>query len=253
MMLGLEDKVVIVTGGAKGIGRAYVEAFVEAGARVAIADVDQPAAENLAAELTRNGHDVLSKGVNISNLSDCLTLTKATWDRWHRLDVLVNNAAVYATIERKPFTDITGDEWDQVMAVNLRGMLFCTQAVFPYMKQQRYGKIINISSSTIFNGSPNFLHYVTSKAGVVGFTRSLAREVGEDGIRVNAVAPGLTASGTNEKVTLPGRFEKAIMGRCLKRQEIPKDLVGSVLFLASSYSDFITGQLINVDGGGNFH
>ncbi len=252
-MFDLADKVVIITGGAKGIGRAYVEAFAEAGACVAITDIDGPAAEILADQLGQKGHSVLARGLDVSDDHRCHQVAKDIWNYWHRIDVLVNNAAIYSPLKRKPFTEIDGGEWDHVMAVNLRGMLFCVQAVFPYMKEQGYGKVINISSSTIFKGSPYFLHYVTSKAGVVGFTRALAREVGEYGIRVNAVAPGLTSTGDNETVTLPGRFEKTASERCLKRPELPQDLAGTVMFLASSHSDFITGQLINVDGGASMH
>jgi len=252
-MWDLDGKAVIVTGGAKGIGQAYVEAFADAGARVAIADIDQSAGEKLAAEQAAKGHDVMARVVDVSVDASCNRLVEEVWDRWSRLDVLVNNAAVYADLGRKAFAEISGAEWDRVMAVNLRGLFFCAQAVFRYMKQQGHGKIINISSSTIFKGSPFFLHYVTSKAGVIGFTRALAREVGEYGIMVNAIAPGLTVTGTNESVTPPERFEQAIATRCLKRAEVPKDLVGAVLFLASCHSDFITGQLINVDGGASMY
>ncbi len=252
-MWGVEDKVVIITGGGKGIGRAYVKAFAEAGARVFIADIDSSAAETLAVELRHKGHRVLGRAVNVADFSNCQAMAKDVWNEWHGIHVLVNNAAIYSTLTRKSFTEISGDEWDQVMAVNLRGMLFCAQAVFPYMKQQKSGKIINISSSTIFKGSPYFLHYVTSKAGVVGFTRALAREVGENGITVNALAPGLTATGMNEQVSPAERFQNAIADRCIKRVEIPEDLIGAVLFLASSHSDFITGQLINLDGGSSMH
>lgn len=252
-MWGLEGKTVIVTGGAKGIGQAYVEAFAEAGARVAIADIDRSSAETVASKLMKNGKTTLVKRVDVSSFSQCRSLAEEVWDKWHSVDILVNNAAVYSILRRKPFIEITGEEWDQLMAVNLKGMFFCCQAVYPYMKQKKYGKIINISSSTIFKGSPLFIHYVTSKSGVVGFTRALAREIGADGIRVNAVAPGLTETGINEGVTLPEGFKSAIAGRALKRPEVPNDLVGTVLFLASSHSDFITGQLINVDGGVNLY
>ncbi len=252
-MWGLEDKVVIITGGAKGIGRAYVKAFAEVDARVVIADIDSSASETLAAELQQKGHRVLGRTLNVADFSSCQAMAEEVWNDWHGIHVLVNNAAIYSPLTRKSFTEISGDEWDQVMAVNLRGMFFCVQAVFPYMKQQKGGKIINISSSTIFKGSPYFLHYVTSKAGVVGFTRALAREVSENGITVNALAPGLTATGLNEQVSPAEQFQKAIADRCIKRTEIPEDLIGAVLFLASSHSDFITGQLINVDGGSSMH
>jgi 3-oxoacyl-[acyl-carrier protein] reductase len=246
----LEGKVVIITGGAKGIGRKYSEAFCKSGARVAIADIDQSAAETVAAKLIKGGAEVIAVKVDVADLNDCRSLTEQVWKQWRRLDVLVNNAAIYSTIKRKPFIEISGDEWDQVMAVNLKGMFFCAQAVFPYMKQQGSGKIINISSSSIFKGSPFFVHYVTSKAGVIGMTRALARESGEFGICVNAVSPGLTVTEENIAETPPDRFQNAVNIRCIKRQQIPEDLVGALLFLASSQSDFITGQLINVDGGG---
>ncbi len=252
-MWDMGDKVVIVTGGGKGIGRAYVEAFAASGARVAIADIDQAAAENIATELQNKGHQVVARNVDVSDAESCRNLARDVWAEWQGIHVLVNNAAIYSTLTRKSFMEIEGEEWNQVMAVNLRGMLFCSQAVFPYMKQQQYGKIINISSSSIFKGSPHFLHYVTSKAGVVGFTRALAREVGEEGITVNAVSPGLTDSGVNEQVSPAERFKKAVTDRCLKRSELPNDLTGTVLFLASRHSDFITGQLLNVDGGASMH
>ncbi len=252
-MWGLKDKVAIITGGAKGIGSAYVKAFAEADARVVIADIDSSASENLAVELRQKGHRVMGRTLNVADFSSCQTMAKDVWNEWHGIHILVNNAAIYSPLTRKSFTEISGDEWDQVMAVNLRGMLFCAQAVFPYMKQQKSGKIINISSSTIFKGAPYFLHYVTSKAGVVGFTRALAREVGENGITVNALAPGLTATGLNEQVSSAERFQQAISDRCIKRTEMPEDLIGTVLFLASSHSDFMTGQLINVDGGSSMH
>jgi 3-oxoacyl-[acyl-carrier protein] reductase len=253
IMWGIENKTIIVTGGAKGIGRAYVEAFAEGRARVAIADIDQEAAERLASELQQKGHQVLAVKTDVSDFKSCQSLAGEVWKEWQGIHALVNNAAIYSTLMRKSFMEISQDEWNQVMAVNLRGMLFCCQAVFPYMKEQKYGKIINISSTTIFKGSPLFLHYVTSKAGVVGFTRALAREVGEEGIMVNAITPGLTDSGENAKVTPAERFKKAIADRCLKRPEYPRDLTGAVLFLASMHSDFITGQIINVDGGGDMH
>lgn len=252
-MLGLERKVVVITGGASGIGRSYVESFVEYGACVAVADIDQSAAESLAADLSGDGKEVMAGRVDVSCLDDVRAFFEKVWQKWQRLDILVNNAAVYSSLERKSFLGISEKEWDQVLSVNLKGMFFCSQAAFPYMKQINGGRIINISSSSIFKGSPYFVHYVTSKAGVVGFTRALAREAGEYGITVNAVAPGLTVTDANVVHTPPDRFNKAILGRCIKREQLPEDLTGIVLFLASSHSDFITGQLINVDGGNSMY
>jgi len=168
-------------------------------------------------------------------------------------EVLVNNAAIYAPLKRRSFMEIPVEEWDRVMEVNLRGLFLCARAVFPAMKAQGKGKIINISSGTFFKGIPHFIHYTTSKGGVVGFTRSLARELGEFGIRVNAVAPGLTMSGQNEATTDEDVRQFNIRSRMLQRTEVPEDIVGTVVFLASDGSDFITGQTILVDGGSSVH
>src|SRR6185436_1750979 len=176
-------------------------------------------------------------------------LTAMTWS--HSSTGICMNGR--RTIVRRPFMQIPVEEWDQVMAVNLRGLFLCARAVFPAMKTRGKGKIISISSSTFFKGVPNYIHYTTSKGGVVGFTRSLARELGEFGIRVNAIAPGFTLSGENEK-NMPDEGKEAnIRLRMLKRAEVPEDLVGTLVFLASDDSDFITGQTILVDGGGSVH
>ncbi len=168
-----------------------------------------------------------------------------------RIDILVNNAAIFINIERRPFYQITAEEWDRISAVNIKGPFLCAKAVFPQMKEQRSGKIINISSSTAYWGTPNFLHYVASKAALIGMTRSLAREVGEYGICVNAIAPGLVEhEGQNAPKALT---ELQLKARSIKRLERPEDLLGTVVFLASSDSDFMTGQTIVVDGGSVFH
>jgi NAD(P)-dependent dehydrogenase (short-subunit alcohol dehydrogenase family) len=168
-----------------------------------------------------------------------------------RIDILVNNAAIFINIQRQPFYQITAEEWDRVSAVNIKGPFLCAKAVFPQMKEQRSGKIINISSSTAYWGTPNFLHYVASKAALIGMTRSLAREVGEYGICVNAIAPGLVEhEGQNAPKALT---ELQLKARSIKRLERPEDLFGTVVFLASPDSDFMTGQTIVVDGGSVFH
>ena len=168
-----------------------------------------------------------------------------------RIDILVNNAAIFINIQRHPFYEITSDEWDKVSAVNIKGPFLCAKAVFPQMKEQKGGKIINISSSTAYWGTPNFLHYVASKAALIGMTRSLAREVGEFGICVNAIAPGLVEhEGQNAPKALT---ELQLKERSIKRLQTPDDLMGTLVFLCSSDSDFMTGQAIVVDGGSIFH
>jgi NAD(P)-dependent dehydrogenase (short-subunit alcohol dehydrogenase family) len=178
-----------------------------------------------------------------------------TIEGFGRIDILVNNAAIFADVVKRPFHEMLVEEWDRMMGVNLRGIFLCCKAVYPQMKKQGKGKIINVSSGTVFSGNPYLIHYVTSKGGVIAFTRVLAREVGNDGICVNAVAPGFTISeAIRENPTFPEQTRTMVTGtRCFKRDEQSEDVTGTVLFLASDDSDFITGQTIVVDGGGVFH
>ena len=247
----LKDKVVIVTGGSKGIGRVYCLGVAAEGARVVVADVADP--KSTVEEVEARGAQALGVACDVAREEDTLRLATETLTRFGRIDVLVNNAALYGPLKRRPFMEIPVDEWDRVMAVNLRGLFLCSRAVFPAMKGQGAGAIINIASGTFFKGVPHYIHYTTSKGGVVGFTRSLARELGDFGIRVNAIAPGFTLSGENEK-NMPDEGKAAnVRVRMLKRAEVPEDLVGTLIFLASDDSRFITGQTIVVDGGGSVH
>ena len=247
----LTDRVVIVTGGGQGIGRAYALGLAAEGARVVVADIADPAL--VVKEIEARGGQALGVGCDVSQEGDTQHLATTAMARFGRIDVLVNNAAVYGTLKRRSFMEIPVEEWDRVMAVNLRGLFLCARAVFPAMKAQGKGKIINIASSTFFKGVPHYIHYTTSKGGVVGFTRSLARELGDFGIRVNAIAPGFTLSGENEKNISEERKAANIRMRMLQRAQVPEDLVGTVVFLASDDSDFMTGQTIVVDGGGSVH
>jgi NAD(P)-dependent dehydrogenase (short-subunit alcohol dehydrogenase family) len=249
----LKDKVVIVTGGGRGLGKAYAQRLAEEGARVAVADIIDSGDTKLSIE--EKGGQVIAVVADVTKEDSVKELARQTIDRFGRIDVLINNAAIFADLSKKSFIDISVAEWDRMMSVNLRGTFLCTKAVYPQMKKQGKGKIINVSSGTFFTGVPGFLHYVTSKGGVVGFTRALAREVGNDGISVNAIAPGLTV---NEAVLKSGMYPpealKFVAGtRCFKRNEQPDDLVGTIVFLASDESDFITGQTIVVDGGAVVH
>jgi 3-oxoacyl-[acyl-carrier protein] reductase len=247
----LAEKVAIVTGAGSGMGRAIAIEFVRQGAHVVVADINVVAARQTLEELTHVPGKGAAVQVDVTNKADTIRMRDETIQLFGRIDVLVNNAAVYGTLKRRPFMEIPVEEWDRVMAVNLRGLFLCARAVFPTMKAQGKGKIINIASSTFFKGVPHYIHYTTSKGGVVGFTRSLARELGEFGIRVNAIAPGFTLSGENEK-NMPAEGKEAnVRARMLKRAEIPEDIVGTLVFLASDDSDFITGQTIVVDGGGS--
>ena len=255
MIEGLKDKVVIVTGGGHGIGKAYCLAFGQARARVVPADIDGPAAEQVAAQVSgKTEGKSLALRVDVADQESTKQMARAVLERFGRIDVLVNNAAIFATIpmNRGGIESIDPAEWDRMMAVNVKGLFFCSRAVLPTMRAQRSGKIINISSGTVLSGSAGRIHYVTSKAGVIGFTRTLAREVGDDNIQVNCIAPGSTLSEENPTEEIIRMRQASVQGRTLKRLQKPEDLVGVMLFLASPLSDFMTGQTVSVDGGQNF-
>jgi 3-oxoacyl-[acyl-carrier protein] reductase len=254
MIAALKDKVVIVTGGGHGIGKAYCRGFGKAKSRVVVADIDQPAAQQVTAEIAKNGAQALAVHVDVSDEKSTKDMAAAALQRFGRVDVLINNAAIFATIpmNRGRIETIDPAEWDRLIAVNLRGLFFCCRAVLPTMRNQKSGKIINIASGTVFAGSPGRIHYVTSKAATIGFTRTLAREVGDDNINVNCLAPGNTLSEENPtEETIRLRQSSAGL-RALKRVQVPQDVVGAMLFLASPLSDFMTGQTVNVDGGISF-
>jgi 3-oxoacyl-[acyl-carrier protein] reductase len=249
----LTGRVVIVTGGGKGIGKVYAEQFAKAGARVVAADIDGAAAKSVADALTDQGFEGLGLAVDISSEESTTTMAQAALDRFGAIDVLVNNASLMSVLARRSWMEIPVEEWDRVMAVNLRGMFLSCRAVFPVMRARKYGKIVNISSSRVWEGNPNRLHYTTSKAGVIGFTRALAREVGEFGITVNAVTPGMTQSETQVASSSGNYLAARVAGRAIERVQVPDDLVGAVMFLSTAASDFMTGQTINVDGGKAMH
>jgi len=246
----LKDKVIIVTGGGVGIGRAYATGLAREGARVVVADIQEEEARKAASEIKQGGGEALALPVDVTSAEKTQAMADKTLQKYGRIDVLVNNAGLYSAIKKKAFAEITAEEWDRVMAVNLKGLFLCVQAVYPAMKEQGKGKIINISSGTALGGTPFFLHYVTSKAGVIGFTRALARELGPDNICVNAITPGLTISGPQQEgVLTPEQLQDRRRRRAFQRDQYPQDLVGTMIFLCSADSDFITGQTINVDGG----
>jgi 3-oxoacyl-[acyl-carrier protein] reductase len=249
----LSDTVVVVTGGGKGIGKTYSESLALAGAKVVIAEIDGAAARNTASEIAAKGGTALAVETDVADPGSVDAMAAAAIKRFGGIDGLVNNAGLMSTLARRPWHEIPVDEWDRVMTVNLRGMFLCCRAVYPAMKERGRGKIVNISSSRVWQGLPNRLHYTTSKAGVIGFTRALARELGPHGITVNAITPGMTLSETQLATTDPAYVAKSAEGRAIPRPQVPDDLVGAVMFLVSRGSDFITGQTINVDGGSAMH
>ena len=244
---------VLITGGGKGLGKVYAEEFAKAGAHVTAADIDVKAAEAVAAALHGSGLSALGLGVDVADEDSTKAMAKAALDRFGAIDVLINNASLMSVLPRRSWLEIPVDEWDRVMAVNLRGMFLCCRAVFPAMQAQKRGKIVNISSLRVWEGAPNRLHYTTSKAGVIGLTRALAREVGEFGITVNALTPGMTQSETQVASSSGNYLATRVAGRAIERVQVPADLVGAVMFLSSAASDFMTGQTINVDGGKSMH
>jgi NAD(P)-dependent dehydrogenase (short-subunit alcohol dehydrogenase family) len=236
----LEGKVAIVTGGAQGIGAAIVSGLEVAGATVVVADLNPPEGGIRA--------DVASE-------EDVSAMVEETLERHDRIDVLVNNAGLYASLEMRAFTEIPLDEWDRVMQVNVASMFLTSRAVVPVMRKQGGGKIVNISSGTPFRGVPFLLHYVTSKGAIVALTRALAKELGRDSIHVNCVAPGFTMSDGVK--SHPEVIEKlrdvSVASRTIQRDQVPEDVVGAVVFLCTPAADFITGQTMVIDGGQYFH
>ena len=249
----LDDRVIIVTGGAAGIGRAFAEGFVREGASVVLADINGEASERSAEELRQAGGQALGLTVDVSDQAQTEMMVAETLSRFGKITGLVNNAAIALRVRhtRAPLEEIPLDEFDRMLAVNLKGVFLCSKAVLPHMKEQGYGKIINMSSGTFFNGRENLVHYVASKGGVIAFTRVLAREAGPSGITVNSIAPGLTASETEEHDM--EEFAARIPNRAIKRIEVPEDLVGAGIFFMSGESDFISGQTLVVDGGVAVH
>lgn len=250
----LEGQVAIVTGAGQGIGFAYAQALVHEGAGVVIAEVDERAARAAAEKLQRQGCKAIAVPTDVANEKSVANMVEQTLSAFGRIDILINNAALFvALFPGKPFLETTVEEWDRVMAVNVRGTFLCCKAVIPSMQAQGGGSIVNISSGVYYGGLPKWVHYTTSKSAIVGMTRALAKEFGSSGIRVNTVTPGFTVSEGVEQKYAAERIDHYASLRCLPRRQTPEDLVGTILYLASADSAFITGQIINVDGGMTMH
>jgi 3-oxoacyl-[acyl-carrier protein] reductase len=248
----LEGKVAIVTGGGRGLGKAFCLKLAEEGAKVVVVDVIDTTGTVKEIE-ERNGSAIGLK-VDVSQEEDTQRMAKETVAKFGRIDVLVNNAAVYYGLERKSFQDISTEEWDRLMAVNVKGQWLCAKAVAPEMKKQGKGKIINVASNVAFTGHVGFLHYLTSKAAILGLTRGLAGELGEHGICVNSLCPGMAMTEARKLYTTDEQaVERARKEQLIKRPQQAEDLVGIVAFLASDESDLMTGQTVVVDGGWILH
>ncbi len=245
----LKDKVVIVTGAARGLGKTFSLALAKEGARIMTIDIADPG--DIVREIESSGGIAKGFQADVSDEEGTLKIAEETIKSFGRIDILVNNAAMVYGLIRKPFFEIDPKEWDKVMAVNIKGPWLCTRAVFPQMKEQGKGKIINLASETFFTGSHGFVHYVASKGGVVGLTRSLAIELGPHNININAIAPGFTDTEASRSIADVSKYD--VSRTPLGRLQQPEDLVGALIFLASDESDFITGQILLVDGGRVMH
>jgi NAD(P)-dependent dehydrogenase (short-subunit alcohol dehydrogenase family) len=244
-------KTVIITGAGGGLGRTFALAFAAAGANVVAADINRAGAEETAAMINAEGGAAIGVAVDVSDRGSLDALVSAATGWQGRVDVLVNNAAIYAGLQRRGFEDIPDAEWDRVMAVNVKGAWLATRAVAPTMRAQKSGAVVNVSSATVMSGSPEWLHYVSSKGAIIAMTRALARELGGDNITVNAIAPGFTLTEASLGL-MENAAEYGVNRGALKRASTPEDMAGAVLFLASTEAAFVTGQTLIVDGGRQF-
>ncbi len=245
----VSDRVVIITGAGQGLGRDYALAFAKAGAIPVLAEINTDNLRKVAAEIEAAGGRALAVETDVGDPDSVNAMVAQTLEAFGRVDVLVNNAAIFASIPRRPFDEIPFEEWNRVIHVNITGSYLCASAVAPAMRKAGAGRIINISSGTVPQGVPGFLHYVTSKSAIVGMTRVMARELGDHNINVNTVMPGYTQTEV-EHASMDDDLHQFVQGkRLLKRAETPDDLIGTVIFLASPASSFISGQSIAVCGG----
>jgi 3-oxoacyl-[acyl-carrier protein] reductase len=242
-------RVAIVTGGGQGIGRVFARALAGAGHAVVIAERNATRGASVAAEIVASGGTALSVETDVAEEASADAMAAAALARFGRIDVLVNNAAVFSTLEMRPFDQIPLPEWEQVLRVNVTGPFLCARAVLPAMRQAAFGRIVNMASAAVTMGRPNYLHYIASKSALIGMSRSMARELGADGITVNAIMPGATFTEVERKTVSPEQRVKIVAQQCVPRAQGPDDLVATLLFLVSEGAAFVTGQAITVDGG----
>jgi 3-oxoacyl-[acyl-carrier protein] reductase len=251
MSLKFEGRVAIVTGGGRGLGRAFALKFAEEGARLLLPDISLERAQAVAEEIKTKGGEAVAMESDISDEASTRKIAERVIQQYGRVDILVNNAGIWYGIEAKPWDASTVAEWDHIFEVNVKGTWLCCKAIAPLMVKQSQGKIINIASHVIrVPDAQFFMPYALSKAAIYTFTQALARALGPSGINVNAIGPGLTATEASlAKEGIDKVFENVVAAQSIKRRQEPEDVVGTTLFLASKESDFISGQLIIVDGG----
>lgn len=249
--LELSGKRVVVTGAAGGLGRAFAEGFANAGAKVIVADINAEGASETACLIAASGQVAHGTTVDVTNAQSCRKLAEFARATLDGVDILVNNAAIYAGLERQNFEELDEAVWDNVMSVNVKGVWQMSRALTPLMRDAQGGSIVNVASATVFSGSPQWMHYVASKGAVIAMTRSMARELGDVPIRVNVLAPGFTL--TEASLGLIDDAENyGITRGALKRAACAEDMVGGALYLASDMAGFVTGQTLIIDGGRQF-
>jgi NAD(P)-dependent dehydrogenase (short-subunit alcohol dehydrogenase family) len=242
----IDGRVVVITGAGQGIGRATAKAMAEAGALPVIAEIDEAKGQSVAREI---GNRAMAVRTDVADPASLEAMVGAVLEAHGKIDVLINNAAIFSTLDMRPFWEIPLEEWDAVLRVNVTGCFLAARAVVETMRAAKFGRIVNFSSAAVAMGRPNYTHYTTSKAALIGMTRSMARELGPDGVTVNAIMPGATFTEIERKTVTPEQKAAILAAQSIPRPETPADLVGTLMFLASDASAFMTGQCLTVDGG----
>lgn len=247
--LDVSSRVAAITGGGQGLGRAYAQALAAAGAAVAVLDINSSSGQSVAEEIVAQGGRAVAVHCDVADPDSVARAFSDVESKLGAADILINNAAIFSSLTMRPFDEISTEEWRKVLGVNMDGVFYCSRAAVKGMREKGWGRIINVSSSSVPLGLKNYLHYVGGKAAVEGMTSSMARELGQAGITVNCLVPGATETEVPRATLTPALKNKLIESQCIPRMQVPDDLIGPLFFLLSSASDFITGQCIAVNGG----